>query len=243
MYWRHVASPVPQRFGGQSGRTLPHDGLTEVLPGRAWVVPQLLSEAECAAVVEFGEAFGLEPAQGASGVQGLRTSKRTTNLCHPGLAALVGPRLPETLLQAVEAARPHTAVRGVHPNWRIARYDQGDAFPAHYDQADCLTVQGGHGKERFDSSHTLLISLSHRSAFDGGATRFWPTGKCDDTAVDVELPCGHALVFEQRGLLHAGLAVRSGVKHIAQVGILRGAPRGLASAPSVFRVGPGVAPR
>ena len=36
----------------------------------------------------------------------------------------------------------------MHPNLRLARYDVGDYFAAHYDQADCLTVQAGEGKER-----------------------------------------------------------------------------------------------
>jgi len=237
-YWEHMALPVPQLFGGD-GQELRSDGITTVIPGRAWVVPQLLSAEECAQVVSWGEDFGLQPALAASGAQGLRTNKRTSNYCNPGLAALVANRLPAALLEAVEATRPHTAVRGVHPNWRIGRYDVGDFFAAHYDQADSLTAQADQGKERYDSSHTLLISLSRRSELEGGATRLWPSGSYDDTAVDVELPQGYALVFEQR-LLHSGLAIRSGAKHIAQVGILRGVPDRVSGAPSTFRFGPGL---
>jgi predicted 2-oxoglutarate/Fe(II)-dependent dioxygenase YbiX len=237
-YWQHVASPAPSLFGGQ-GKELSSDEITTVIPERAWVVPQLLSKEECAEVMRVGEEFGLESATPATGAQGLRTNKRTGNYCNPELAALVAKRMPTALLEAVEETKPHTSVRGIHPNWRVGRYDPGDFFAAHYDQADSLTVQTEHGKERYDSSHTLLISLSKRSEFEGGATRLWPTGSYDDTAVDVELPQGYALVFQQR-LLHSGLAVRSGIKHIAQVGILRGMPQTVSSTVSTFRFGPGL---
>ena len=43
----------------------------------------------------------------------------------------INSRLPEQLLAAVEASAPQTSVRGVHPNWRIARYRDGETFPAH----------------------------------------------------------------------------------------------------------------
>eukprot|EP00438_Fugacium_kawagutii_P002031 Skav205088 [mRNA] locus=scaffold2214:31067:31774:+ [translate_table: standard] len=232
-----MASPVPQKFGGDGQEILP--GVTTIIPGRAWVISELLSKDECLEVIEAGESFGLLPAAKEAGTQGIRTSKRTGNYCNVDLSALVGRRLPPTLLDFMEESKPHTAVRGIHPNWRVGRYDAEDFFAAHYDQADSLTVRTEDGKERYDSSHTLLISLSDRGTFTGGATRFWPTGSYDDTAVDVELPCGYAVVFEQK-LLHAGLAVQSGAKHIAQAGILRGMPKGLGSRPSTFRLGPGL---
>ena len=236
-YWRHVASPV-QKFGGDGRHELP-EGITSIIPGRAWVVSHLLSEEECAEVIKAGEIFGLLPAAREAGTQGLRTNKRTGNYCSVDLSTLVGPRLPPALLDFIEESKPHTAVRGIHPNWRIARYDNEEFFAAHYDQADSLTLRTEDGsKERYDSSHTLLISLSDRSAFQGGATRFWPTATYDDTAIDVELPCGWAVIFEQK-LLHAGLPVQ-GVKHIAQAGILRGMPSGVGHRPSTFRLGPGL---
>ena len=238
-YWQHVAAPVPRLVGGR-GEQISGDGITTVIHGRAWVVPQLLSSEECGDLIRLGEEFGLEPPRTAAGVTGLRTSKRTADYCNPELAGRIAHRLPEALLELLEETKPHTCVRGIHPNWRLARYDVGEYFAAHYDQADFLTVKAGEGKERYDSSHTLLISLSKRSELEGGATRLWPSGSYDDTAVDVELPQGCALVFEHR-LLHAGLAIQSGAKHIAQVGVLRGMPERVGNAPSTFRFGPGLA--
>ena len=236
-YWRHMASPVHQKFGGDGHEI--SNGVTIIIPGRAWVVSELLSKDECVEVIAAGESFGLLATTREAGTTGIRTNKRTGNYCNVELSALLGPRLHPTLLNLLEETKPHTAVRGIHPNWRIARYDTEDFFAAHYDQADSMTVQAEDGKERYDSSHTLLISLSDRSTFRGGATRFWPTGNYDDTAVDVELPCGYAVIFEQK-LLHAGLAVQAGAKHIAQAGILRGMPKGLGHRPSTFRLGPGL---
>mmetsp|Transcript_26363 Transcript_26363/g.49527 ORF Transcript_26363/g.49527 Transcript_26363/m.49527 type:complete len:311 (+) Transcript_26363:59-991(+) len=237
VYWRHVASPV-QKFGGDGAHELA-EGITTIIPGRAWVVSHLLSQEECMEVIKAGETFGLMPAAKEAGTQGLRTNKRTGNYCSVELSTLVGPRLPPALLDLIEESKPNTAVRGIHPNWRIARYDNEEFFAAHYDQADSLTLRAEDGgKERYDSSHTLLISLSDRSALQGGATRFWPAGTYDETAVDVELPAGYAVIFEQK-LLHAGLPVK-GVKHIAQAGLLRGMPSGVGHRPSTFRLGPGL---
>ena len=96
-------------------------------------------------------------------------------------------------------------------------------------------------QERETTSHTLLLYLT--DDFDGGSTRFFPTGNFENAedAIDVKLPKGSALIFEQYGLLHSGLEITSGVKIIAQTGLLRAQPDGLMK-PSVFRWGPGIKP-
>jgi len=228
-YWEHVKQPVPLTFGGVE---LSPKQITTVVPGKAWVVPSMLDATECATQIRLGEAAGLEPAISASGAVGLRTSKRTNNYVSPETSAQLGRRLPGELLAEVEASAPHTCVRGLHPNWRIAQYEPTDYFAAHMDQADSLTLHPpgesvdaapSCSKERLTSSHTVLIALTDRAAIEGGATRLFPTGKYDDTAVDVLLPQGYALVFEQT-LLHSGLAVTHGTKFILQTGLLRGEP-------------------
>jgi hypothetical protein len=55
----------------------------------------------------------------------------------------------------------------------------------------------------------------------------------------VFLPQGYAIVFEQKGLLHAGLEVHEGEKYIAQAGLLR-AQSDRRFAPAVFKVGLGL---
>merc|ERR1712080_58912 len=148
----------------------------------------------------------------------------------------------------------HTNVRGIHPNWRVAKYCRGESFGAHFDNSDTLTVTDNEGKrEHCTSSHTLLIALSDRATFGGGETRLFPTGRYDEGSVDVKLPQGFALVFQQKGMLHAGLAVtmpnsesdlkRSPLKvckYIAQAGLIRGQSE-RRFAPSLFKYGPGLA--
>ena len=245
-YWEHVKHPATLIFGAVE--LLP-DRITAVVPGKAWVVPGMLNANECAAQIRLGEAAGLEPAIAASGAVGLRTSKRTNNYMSPETSVQLGQRLPDELLARVEASAPHTCVRGLHPNWRIGRYDERNYFAAHLDQADSLTLhcregsdaEGCSKKERLTSSHTALIALTERTAIEGGATRLFPTGKYDDTAVDVLLPRGYALVFEQT-LLHAGLAVTRGTKYILQTGLLRGEPPlGRPVRSSTFKFAPALA--
>ena len=90
----------------------------------------------------------------------------------------INPRLPEALLEAVEASPPYSSVRGIHPNWRVARYQEGQTFPAHQDQADSVIVQHKErSRQRFTSSHTLIINLRQPGRdFQGGATRFFMDG-------------------------------------------------------------------
>ena len=59
------------------------------------------------------------------------------------------------------------------------------------------------------------------------------------------VPQGWALVFQQAGLYHAGLAVEArggGTKYIAQAGLLRAEPEpGVITGPaSLFRYAPGI---
>ena len=98
-------------------------------------------------------------------------------------------------------------------------------------------------KERETTSHTVLLYLTDEKDFEGGATRFFPTGdfKSAEDAIDVRLPQGGMLIFEQHGILHNGMEVTKGVKFIAQSGILRAQPEGLVK-PAVFKWGPGLKP-
>jgi len=230
--------------------SFPADSLSEVIPGKAWVVPGVLTEDECEEIILAGEQWGLKrdykrdesaPIEDSS----TRTSKRTNNWICEELSIKMLKRLPEELLQIIEATSPHTSVRAVHPNWRVARYDKGETFPAHVDQADSIVVEHlERKKQRFTSSHTLLIYLRRRGEqFQGGATRIFLDGTYHGETVDVCLPQGYAMVFQQKGLLHAGLpVVGEGAKYIAQAGVLRAEPSYTAGASAIFKYGPGLAP-
>ena len=178
-YLESVKLPATKTFD-----TFPDNCLTEVLPGKAWVVPNLLTEEECEQIIEGGERWGVK--QDSKMVEGepmkaTRTSKRTNNWINEELSVKMVQKLPEELLVAVEGTVPYTSVRAVHPNWRVARYQNGETFPAHMDQADSVTVEHPEKKrQRFTSSHTLLIYLRRRGEqFQGGATRLFIDGETD----------------------------------------------------------------
>ena len=159
--------------------TFPEDCLTEVVTGKAWVVPGLLSEEECEQIIQAGEEWGITAdSKGEPGRGAMRTSKRTSSWVNEEMSMKMIKRLPEELLTAVEATAPYTSVRGIHPNWRVARYQKGETFPAHVDQSDSLVVEHPEKKkQRFTSSHTLLIYLRRRGEhFQGGATRLFLDG-------------------------------------------------------------------
>jgi len=240
-YYKNVQLPATTTLDKFSS-----DCITEVLPGQAWVVPGLLSEEECEQLVQAGEEAGLEKyGTKSTGLERRRTSKRTENYSNEELSVKMNKRLPEELLKAVEASAPYTSVRGIHINWRVARYQEGETFPAHVDQADSMIVQHPEKKrQRFTSSHTLLIYLRRRGEqFQGGATRLFPDGSYNGTTIDVCLPQGWGLVFQQKGMLHAGLPVEgTGDKYIAQAGLLRGEPNYVSGACAIFKYGPGLAP-
>ena len=154
------------------------DGVTEILPGKAWVVPNLLSKEECELIIKEGEASGMKYPTEFNQSANVRTSRRTDNWDNQGLSKSVVNRLSEEILSAIEATSPYTSVRGIHPNWRVASYSRGQAFPAHIDQSDSVMVQHPEKvRQRFTSSHTLLIYLSQKEEqFKGGATRLFPAG-------------------------------------------------------------------
>ena len=138
------------------------------------------SEAECDEVIQLGEDWGIgEEDIKVSEEMRIRTSNRTNSYCNEELTTRINPRLPEELLEAVEASTPYTSVRGIHPNWRVARYQEGQTFPAHQDQADSVVVkQEERGRQRYTSSHTLIINLRQPGQdFQGGATRFFMDGE------------------------------------------------------------------
>merc|ERR1719220_2543054 len=128
--------------------------VTEVVEGKAWVVPGVLSPEECKTIIAKGEEAGMTYGKGEERAR-VRTSKRTNDYMAPWMTEMITPRLCEDLLQKIEGSAPQTAVRGIHTNWRVAVYypgiisiirfkyetllnsnhnhDEGNAFPAHYD--------------------------------------------------------------------------------------------------------------
>merc|ERR1719221_766416 len=211
----------------------------EVLPGRCWVVPHVLSPTECDEWIQLGTNHGM--AKNTTYTSELRTNRRTAGFVNLDMARVVRERLPSELLDRVEECAPGTAVRSVYEEWRVTQYEPRELFRPHFDDS-VFRGRDDNGERGETSSHTVLVILS--DDFVGGATRFWPQGSYEG-AVDVLAPKGSVLIFEQRTLLHEGCAIESGVKFVAQTGLMR-APSdrdsvdAKAPQPVLFRWGPGL---
>lgn len=240
-YKKNIESPATTTW-----KTFPEDVITDIIPGKAWVVPKILTEEECEEIIQAGEDFGMKGAKHVeldNKDQIIRTSKRTNDWSNEALSIKLKTKLSEDLLSKIEATPPYTSVRGIHPNWRVALYRDGETFPAHVDQADSVMVKHSEKmRQRLTSSHTLLIYLRRPGEqFQGGATRLFVDGNYTGKTIDVLLPQGYGLVFQQKGMLHAGLPVKGKYpKYIAQAGVLRGEPDGVVGRCAVFRYGPGL---
>lgn len=174
----------------------------------AFVIANVLTPAECDALIEEAEDFGIEDHPSYTA----RTAKRTKEYTNKSLSDKVEERIKD--LMDSKFHRNHREKEnnnesnldpnkckpgytknpymghfyGIHSNWRILRYDAGDgsAFPAHFDQMDSLQIQRDDGSGRKDlcvSSHTLLVQLSD-ATLQGGATRFYPRAKANRSAKD-----------------------------------------------------------
>ena len=188
-------------------KTSSKSGIEEQQEPMAFVVANVLTPAECDALVEETEAFGIENRPSYTA----RTAKRTKDYINKSLSEKVEERIKDVLdskfrdqgekennnesnLDDKKQKLSYTKnpymgkFYGIHSNWRILRYDAGDgsAFPAHFDQMDSLQIHRNDGSGRKDfcvSSHTLLVPLSETN-LEGGATRFYPRAKANRLAKD-----------------------------------------------------------
>lgn len=232
-----VASELPaeRNYPREYFRNWETGKAVEIIPGRCWVVPGILSSEEC---LQWCADPNVRPSANVGDTRALRTNKRTSEYSNLPMSKMVRARLPIKLIESVAASAPFTTVKGIFERWRVTRYDPGDFFRPHVDDAYLRPTKTEAGEAGEASSHTVLVCLS--GDHEGGATRFWPTGRYD-TAVDVALPMGSVLVFEQRDLLHEGRPVKSGVKWVAQTGLFREASDNTAGLQLVrFRWGPGL---
>lgn len=244
-------APVPQSLLQlQHSHFQSTESFVQVLPGRCWLVPGVLTSQECDDWICKAQMHGLETSKLDAG----RYNNRTKDFIDLDMTQLVRSRLPPGVQREVEMTSPNTDVRSVHEEWRISKYQPGQYFRAHYDESytrgygrnsedSGRIIRNLEGEQGETSSHTLLLFLT--DTFSKGATRFWPTGSYDE-AVDVTAPRGSMLVFEQRTLLHEGCALEDGVKFVAQGALMRAPPPDFILDPNRptfdkgFRFGPGM---
>lgn len=168
-------------------------------------VDDFLTQQECRKFIDLGEAtgFGQAPVNTAEGVS-VRTSIRSNSRAllddvatSDELWGRVQPWVPSPF-------RGREAI-GLNERFRYYRYDVGQAFAAHFDQAYVRET----GEQ---SCFTFLVYLN--DDFEGGATRFFQPEE-----FDVKPQAGSLLLFFHPQL-HAGLEVLSGIKYVLRSDVM-----------------------
>ena len=116
---------------------LNNNEITEIIPGRAWVVSNVLNSDECEDWIARGEAAGIFAPPSKNTV---RTASRTLHYYDSGMSSQVRAKLTTDFISNIEQSRPGSAFRGIHDNWKIVKYHPGQSFPAHYDQDSHQTL-------------------------------------------------------------------------------------------------------
>lgn len=164
---------------------------------------------ECAAWIQWGNSTGFE----------LQKHAQTSHIAHRDngrlaidsdeLAAAIFERLRPWVPPEVNGKR---AV-GCNPNLRLYRYEVGQRFGAHIDQANRLA-------DGRVTEYTVLIYLNSDDGLEGGETLFH-LDHGEGELLRVAPRAGAALVHAhgQRCLTHEGCEVRRGVKYLLRTDV------------------------
>ncbi|MBY0229673.1 MAG: 2OG-Fe(II) oxygenase [Gemmataceae bacterium] len=168
-----------------------------------FVLHDLLSPDECAALIARSEALGYEAAAvGGELLPSLRNNARAF-LKDAALAADLWKRAAP-FITAIDGHSP----TGLHERFRFYRYETAEQFGIHMDGA----VSRGEDEA---SRLTFMVYLS--DVDEGGETNFYAPGRVLRHAV--RPAAGKALAFLHERL-HEGAAVRRGVKYVLRTDVL-----------------------
>ena len=149
-YYQNITQPAGKTF---LPKDLKENKITEIIPGLAWVFPNALTVAECEDWIGRGESAGLLESS-----KTIRTSSRTSHYNDASMSAQIQTRMIPELISKIETSDPGTKIVGIHENWKIAKYEKGQTFPAHFDQ-DSFTILPPDEKGRKVSSSLCYIKI------------------------------------------------------------------------------------
>jgi predicted 2-oxoglutarate/Fe(II)-dependent dioxygenase YbiX len=173
-----------------------------------WTIPDVLSAAECEALIGRIEAEGptaapVTTSRGMVMMPQLRNNERVM-FDDPKLAALLFVRVLQTLPRELEGRVPV----GANERLRCYRYREGQRFRAHFD--------GSFKRSAHEESElTLMVYLN--DGFGGGETTFI------DLEQRVAPKRGMALLFTHLQL-HEGCEVTRGVKYVLRSDVMYAEP-------------------
>ncbi|KAL8732199.1 MAG: hypothetical protein Q9166_002946 [cf. Caloplaca sp. 2 TL-2023] len=103
---------------------------------------------------------------------------------------------------------------------RFLKYTKGQYFRTHCD--GCYTTPDGSERSHY-TLHLYLNEaddISSGERLEGGATRFNSLPWDESKYLDVDPKVGRVLIFQQRGLLHAGDDLRNGTKYTLRTDLM-----------------------
>lgn len=193
----------------------PKPSAEPLFEGEGFVVHNLLSETECAAIIEGAEEVGLEDLHLRH-----RTNKRAvihSTQILPEVMRRLRDFLPSEITLSAASERYHcqpahyglwTRPR-LNPHLRLCRYDTGDLFERHYD--------GGYHPDSMSDRTLLTCMLYLNDGYGGGATRFFRGHASQEPFYALRAAAGDCIVFPQN-MLHDGEAVM-GTKYMMRTDI------------------------
>jgi len=198
------------------------DGMEEKL---AFIVPNVLTENECNAIIQSCEERGFEQAllNVGGGRQVLATDLRKSGRC-----IIDDVHAAEVLMQRLKHVLPREAPRdwfnrpppkivGLNERFRVLKYQPGDYFAPHTDGSfkrpkDCEPPSTG--KSGDSSCFTLMLYLN--TPTKGGSTNFLSTtGKVRS----YNPIAGQALIFDH-SIDHEGAMLEMGVKYAIRTDVM-----------------------
>jgi len=205
--WRLPATPdVPVHGSGAPQR---RDIQLGTLRNTAFTLSPLLSERECAAMIETADAIGCRPL-----VSTLTRSERSNTraiLTDPALAARLWAAVRAHVPPVVKSSEGEWVPYNVSEQLRLCRYLRGEHFGAHKD-------------DRFKNRDVSLFSMMTiviylNDGFEGGRLNFLRHEGAGGVVASVRPAAGMACVFDQL-LLHEGERLEAGTKWLLRADVV-----------------------
>jgi len=201
------------------------------VPG-AFVLSNVLSEAECDAIAALSDAMGYTEDAPVSLGRRIRRNENCVIIADDSMWRPIWQRVRPFMPASVEHSMGacQTAL-GLNQRWRLYRYGPEDVFHMHTDGSWPGSGLDGSGRLVRDlfgdrwSQLTFLIYLD--DGYEGGETTFFVPSAANPSSgalVSVVVPKGSILCFfhgdHRHSMLHEGSLVTSGVKRIVRSDVL-----------------------
>lgn len=193
----------------------------------------VLSRAECNAIVSLSDAIGFQRPKCGGGIGSKEASPppdRLVWVTNQDWCDRVYKRMEACLPARIAGRKPV----GINPRWRLYRYEPGFALDRHQDRSFKASGIDEAGELRYDvlrdgseSLLTLLIYLNE--GMEGGGTMLYERDDMTSALQEVSPRPGAALLFPHgrdnpESVWHAGMPVIGGRKYIIRTDVIYGPP-------------------